>query len=361
MVTQPRDAGKAFVRLPRWVDGWLPQFTRSGQALLLELVLRSMDGHRAPQPALARASVRELTRATCIRMQTVRAALAELQDKDAVRRSGAARQRSTWHIQAPQPVYNLRLDMESGRSAATAAAGQTGAIVVSRGDYPDDVNNIRQGLIDGWKHRAKSCPDVYHYWPNEPGGQTARLLAMLMDLMDQSADAGVKACIGNIDTAKSVRPSQVNSGTWDAFIQKASKWTHEGHGFVGIHEYSFGALAWGCAGRNPQDMVDGNLPGPDRWPTRKDIMADPAANWHLHRYAPLEARAAKLGVPMFRMIATEGFWAEPADTAMLSGFLKGKYDLPHGPLRAAAANEGLSALLARRGPAQRGGLAPGLA
>ncbi len=124
MVTLPRDDGKAFVRLPRWVEGWLPQFTRAGQALLLELVLRSMDGRRAPQPALVRASVRELTRATCIRMQTVREALAELQDKDAVRRSGAMRQRSTWHIQAPQAVYNLRLDMGRDRPAATAATGQ---------------------------------------------------------------------------------------------------------------------------------------------------------------------------------------------------------------------------------------------
>ena len=194
---------------------------------------------------------------------------------------------------------------------------QTGAIVISRGDWPDDRNDVPGGLVAKWEKRKSSAPDVHHYWPNEPGDPD---LAAYIKLMDDCANAGVKACIGNFAWADCLEVADVDAGKWDDFIRAASAWTHAGHGVIGGHDYTSGALPWGCAGEDVMQMVNGSpgqppgqLVGPDGWPDFKTIYRDAAEDWHLFRWLPLAWRAQKLGVEFFKLVLTECFWDRMED------------------------------------------------
>ena len=189
----------------------------------------------------------------------------------------------------------------------------TGCIAVARHDWPDDVASYPDTLIGEWKGLSQQYPDIVHYWPNEPQpGSLNDFLQATTGFMTQCAGSGLRACLGNFAWPQILQPPDVEDGLWDDFLRVASQWTHAGHGYVGGHEYTTGALPWGCAGRNPNDMANGPLPTWG-WPEWPDIMAAADSNWHLFRWAPLVQRCQVLGIPMPLMLVTEGLWDRMPD------------------------------------------------
>ena len=185
----------------------------------------------------------------------------------------------------------------------------TGAIVISRDNYPDDTNNEPANLVAEWIKRNVQWPDIYHYWPNEPGGDLDALLATMVHIIAECKAAGMnKACLGNFAWAKTLFSADVQSGRWDEFLKAASDWTNNDGGLIGGHDYTFGALPWGCDGWNETEMLAGSLRGPDQWPTWHDIYLKGSDNWLLFRWDMLAQRAVELKIPFPRMVLTECFW-----------------------------------------------------
>ena len=127
---------------------------------------------------------------------------------------------------------------------------QTGAIVISRADWPDDSPDVPGDLISKWKARKASAPDVHHYWPNEPIPPNN---AAYVQLMHDAADAGLKACVGNYAWTSALPDDAafdaIDNGAWDDLLTVASQWSNGGHGVIGGHDYTTGALAVGLRGR----------------------------------------------------------------------------------------------------------------
>lgn len=199
-----------------------------------------------------------------------------------------------------------------GRAQKVAEA-QPGSIVISRADWPDDANYIPPDLLGKWKQRLASAPDVYHYWPNEPyiNDDPKQYLDGMAGFMPQLADAGLKGCIGNFSVASAINQDHIDAGHWDNFLRVASEWTHAGHGVVGIHEYTTGALPYGCANSrmHVSDLASGHpLAGEDQWPTFEEIWHDVGTDYHLFRFLMLETRCKQLGIALPRMVLTECFW-----------------------------------------------------
>ena len=195
---------------------------------------------------------------------------------------------------------------------------KTGAIVISRGDYPDDRSDVPGDLLSKWQKRAKETPDVYHYWPNEPyiNDNPKQHLDDYAQFMQQLGDAGVKGCIGNFAAASAINEDAINAGDWDNFLRVASQWTNGGHGFVGIHEYMTGALPWG--GANKDQVIDalasGNpLGGGDEWPSFAELYRDIHSDYHLFRYLMLAPRCKTLGIEFPRVVMTEFGWDRMED------------------------------------------------
>ena len=186
-------------------------------------------------------------------------------------------------------------------------------VVVSRSNHPDDAIHIPEWLIDDWGRKAREAPSVYQYWPNEPIPSTHEHRKIILDncirLMYLSADAKVKACIGNFAIGAMHRYEDVASGMWDNFIRAASEYTNSGQGYIGMHDYTTGALSLGCAGGDPFDMINPESPSlqRDNWPTIGDIRAA-GNNWLVMRWIDLEHRANLIGVAMFKILITEGLW-----------------------------------------------------
>ena len=190
---------------------------------------------------------------------------------------------------------------------------QTGAIVISRADWPDDSPDVPGDLISKWKARQASAPDVYHYWPNEPIPPNN---AAYVQLMHDAADAGLKACVGNYAWTSALPDDAafdaIDAGAWDELLTVASQWSNGGHGVIGGHDYTTGALPWGCAGRDAFDMTKGALP-PGGWPDWDDVWQAGRSNYHLFRFTPLAQRAYAIGVPFPRMVLTEFGWDRMED------------------------------------------------
>ncbi len=189
------------------------------------------------------------------------------------------------------------------------------SIIVARGDWPDDTTDIPvEKLLSRWSDRARIAPDVYHYYPNEPIPHDAcplpELLRRLVALMDACRERGVKACVGNFATGTVPQWSDVQAGVWDDFIRTALAFSADGGGYVGFHDYGFGVLPWGCAGRDPQDLINQpqRVAARSNWPTAAEVEAAPDSNWHLMRFTMLAARARQLGLPMFPLLITEFGW-----------------------------------------------------
>ena len=204
-------------------------------------------------------------------------------------------------------------DFRFGQQLHEALDGK--CIIVTRDDWPDNTTDVPvDTLLSRWEGRASLAPDVYHYFPNEPIPNDAcplpELLELLVALMRACRVRGVKACIGNFPTARVLHNSDVQQGIWDDFIREASAFTANGQGYIGFHDYTFGVLPWGCAGRKPQQLIDQpeRVGNPDNWPTQAEIFANPGGNYHLLRWAPLVVRAGELGLPMFRILVTEFGW-----------------------------------------------------
>ena len=195
---------------------------------------------------------------------------------------------------------------------------KTGAIVISRGDYPDDRSDVPLNMASEWQKRAQQAPDVYHYWPNEPyiNDTPKQHLDEYAQFMEQLGDAGVKACIGNFAAASAINPGPIDAGAWDNFLRIASQWTNGGHGFVGMHEYMTGALPWGGANKDQlvSDLASGNpLPGPDHWPDFAELYSDIHTDYHLFRYLMLAPRCEQLGIEFPRVVMTEFGWDRMED------------------------------------------------
>ena len=201
---------------------------------------------------------------------------------------------------------------------AQRAHDNTGACIISRADWPDDESGVPGDLVPKWRARQATAPDVYHYWPNEP--EQADLDAYIQ-LMDDCANAGLKACIGNFAWPKSIANfDDVKGGKWDKFLLHASQWTHGGYGLIGGHDYTTGALPWGAGGMNPEDMItgspglpDGRLIGPESWPTFQDMWDHAYSDWHNFRWVALARRCADLNIEFPKMVLTECFWDRMED------------------------------------------------
>lgn len=216
------------------------------------------------------------------------------------------------------------------------------SIVVARSDWPDDTTEIAvDELVSRWSKRAQYAPDVYHYFPNEPIPSATcplpELRRRLIALMRACRERGVKACIGNFAVGTVIEERDVEAGQWDEFIREALRFCSDGGGFVGVHEYTFGVLPWGCAGRNPQDLMQAPRRVGDmrNWPTREEIEAAPGSNWHLHRSMLLAARAATLGLPMFPVLVTEFGWDRMPNLEHegVIPWFDARYGRTHGPLQ----------------------------
>ena len=190
---------------------------------------------------------------------------------------------------------------------AQEAVEKTGHTIISRADYPDDTATEPKDLVAHWSERHKTAPDVYHYWPNEPQADIKTLLATMDHLMDEVVDAGLKACLGNFAWADILQPDDVDAGLWDDFLRKASAFTNEGHGFIGGHEYTTGALPWGTAGFDVNQMLNPPLPY-EGWPTFHDIWHADKTDYLLFRWVPLAHRCAMLNIEFPRLVVTECFW-----------------------------------------------------
>ena len=203
------------------------------------------------------------------------------------------------------------LILENAELAEQLARKYPQRIIVSRSDWPDDTLAVpRERLIDEWR----ANPHAVHYWPNEPPAMNrndlAALLADLVDLMHAGADAGLRLCVGNFAWASILRPEDVHDGLWDDFLRNASAWSHDGHGYIGGHEYTTGPLQWGCAGFDPhrllKSVTDGrNSPRGRNW---EYISGHSGSNWLLFRWAPLYGRCRTLRIEMPLMLVTECFW-----------------------------------------------------
>ena len=213
---------------------------------------------------------------------------------------------------------------------------QTGAIVISRADWPDDIDMVPAKLLGLWKARKQQAPDVHHYWPNEPYPVGSDFLDELIGLMNDAADAGLKACVGNFAWTSALQNDadfdDVANGKWDKFLTVASQWSNGGHGVIGGHDYTTGALPWGCAGRDAFDMTRGALP-PGGWPDWNDVWAAGRSNYHMFRWIPLARRCYKLCIAYPRMVLTEFGWDRMEDLEgpggvleALDGFRGGKPD-----------------------------------
>jgi len=186
-------------------------------------------------------------------------------------------------------------------------------IIISRGDYPDDTATVPNDLVQRWQ--ARNTPHVWNYWPNEPyPADENALLQSLVQLMSACAEAKVRVCIGNF-AWQDFDPQDMQEGVWDEFLQAADD--NREFVMVGGHEYTFGALPWGCAGENYKDMMLSPMPE-GKWPSWETIQNAGPDNWHLFRWVPLYQRAQVLGIEMFDMVVTECFWDNPADTSSLA-------------------------------------------
>jgi len=214
-----------------------------------------------------------------------------------------------WH-DAGKPSSLLVMASDGG-AKAQAVHEATGCIVVARADWPDDTASYPDGLADIWKARKDRAPDVHWYYPNEPNPKDLKgFLQDTVTMMARLTAANIRFCIGNFAWANVLRYEDVQAGLWDNFIRAAHQFTQDGYGFIGGHEYTTGALPWGCAGWNPNAMRGVNLPGPGSWPTLADIRDSRENNWHLFRWVMLEARAVDIAVPepWCNMLVTECFW-----------------------------------------------------
>lgn len=183
-------------------------------------------------------------------------------------------------------------------------------IAISRSDWPDDTTAIEiDSLVRRWQERARTAPNVYHYFPNEPVVEGVaglkRFLKTMVAFMRQLRAGKVKAVIGNFAWANILFLEDVESGVWDDFIREASAWTNEGWGYVGGHDYTWGVIPFGAAKRNPYDMLTPALVQKDKWPSVGEVNDKYKDNWLLLRWLMLSKRAEFLGVPMFKMVITE--------------------------------------------------------
>ena len=204
------------------------------------------------------------------------------------------------------------------------------AIIVSRtnwgwpDDWPPDAQNMSladmndnmRRLVDTWARCRNDYPDVYKYFPNEPTALydgLVKLLDSFIYLMGKCEVNDIKAVIGNFAWSKNLYQTDVDAGMWDNFIRAASRWTNQGFGYIGGHDYTSGLLPWGCGGLGAQNLYNINPDDlhRDNWTTWHDIWNRP--NWHMFRWVMLAKRAKLLGVPMFKIILTECFWDRMTD------------------------------------------------
>ena len=150
------------------------------------------------------------------------------------------------------------------------------------------------------------------------------------------SDAGLKACVGNYAWTSALPDDAafdaIDNGEWDDLLTVASQWSNGGHGVLGGHDYTTGALPWGCAGEDAFDMTKGALP-PGGWPDWDDVWAAGRSNYHMFRWIPLARRCYKLCIAYPRMVLTEFGWDRMEDLEgpggvleALDGFRGGKPD-----------------------------------
>ena len=195
----------------------------------------------------------------------------------------------------------------------------TGAIIISRSNYPDDTSAIPQDhLLKDWGAKRQSAPDVYHYWPNEPnpgrGGDLKRFLAKLAAFMRECHSRRIRFCLGNFAGPAIIYPDDVDNGLWDDFLKAACECAVDGAGYVGFHDYASVVLPFGCAGANMPIEELYTRPLRQGWPDYRTIVADHNTDYHTFRWVPLMLRAEQLGYPHgFDIILTECFWDRMGD------------------------------------------------
>ena len=102
----PQGLSERFVRLPLWLQEWLPLLSLGERVVLLHLTLHSLDHREGARHASVRISRRQLASETGLRREVVDRALTGLQARRAIYRNTRRprRERSVWHVNAPQPV-----------------------------------------------------------------------------------------------------------------------------------------------------------------------------------------------------------------------------------------------------------------
>lgn len=198
-------------------------------------------------------------------------------------------------------------------------------IIVNRDDYPDQEWSrwpSIDALVKGWPSRGGMWAEGYVYFLNEPihnlnapasdPKSLESLLRACMQFMDACKKYRVRGVVGNFADAHTIQESEVNAGRWDAFLRYASDWTRAGHGYIGHHDYTYGALWYNGGGMNAWDMADlSKVSRVDRLPSREQMTVagkGAEANWLQMRFMWLLHRCDKIGVPRYLFGVTEGAW-----------------------------------------------------
>ncbi len=207
------------------------------------------------------------------------------------------------------------------RQVYDAASKTTGEepIIACREDWPDQdwrkeqFKNIDKYISD-WRWRGGYWPGAYLYFLNEPvvGGNLNQLRSLLdscIQFMEKCAKYKVKGVVGNFADASTFERNWIDAGEFDRFLRVASDWTNDGHGVIGHHNYTYGALWVGGGGFNHWNLKNPAAMTFDAAPTRDQMQNTRVwENWLQMRLMWPLLRLDKLGKKRYRFIITEGLW-----------------------------------------------------
>lgn len=150
---------------------------------------------------------------------------------------------------------------------------------------------------------------------NEPshndsvGGKTLDdMLNWYIELMDKARANGFKLAIGEIASAKTIKPEDVEKGRWDNFLRALKR--HQGWHIASFHDYTTGILPATLMPNYPENLFNRDALQESNWP---QSLPSGTWGWHFLRHELLEQRSMTLGLGRFAYGVTEFSWDMMSD------------------------------------------------
>lgn len=134
------------------------------------------------------------------------------------------------------------------------------------------------------------------------------MLKWLIDFMDKSRLAGFRIAVGELASAKTIKPEDVEAGRWDDYLRAIKQ--HAGWHLPTFHDYTTGVLAATLMPNYPENLFNRDAIQQMHWPKALPLGT---WGWHLLRHELLQNRSVGLGLGRFQYGITECPWDMMSD------------------------------------------------